>query len=77
MPKKVRPVPKGFTTVTPHIALKDAQTALAFYRDARVFISDPMMNSEPSSSSIHLYVETTGGMECSTRGALRLDAWRA
>jgi uncharacterized glyoxalase superfamily protein PhnB len=83
MPKKVRPVPKGFTTVTPHLALKDAQVALAFYKkafgakvlgkilapngqlmhadlligDAHVFVSDPMMNSAPSSSSVHLYVE--------------------
>lgn len=83
MPKKVRPVPKGFTTVTPHLALKDAQTALAFYKkafgakvlgkilapngqlmhadlligDAHVFVSDPMMNSAPSSSSVHLYME--------------------
>ncbi len=34
MPKKVRPVPKGFTTVSPHLALKDAQAALAFYKKA-------------------------------------------
>jgi PhnB protein len=83
MPKKVRPVPKGFTTVTPHIAVENAQAALAFYKkafgakvlgkimapdgkvmhadvqvgDAHVFFSDPMMNSKPSSSSLHLYVE--------------------
>lgn len=83
MPKKVRPVPKGFTTVTPHIAVKDAQAALAFYKkafgakvlgkilgpdgkvmhadvmigDAHVFFSDPMMSSEPSATTLHLYVE--------------------
>ncbi|MDY7233145.1 VOC family protein [Hyalangium rubrum] len=83
MPKKVRPVPKGFTTVTPHLAVKDAHAALAFYKkafgakvlgkmlapdgkvmhsdvqigDAHVFVSDPMMNSVPSSSTLHLYVE--------------------
>lgn len=83
MPKKVRPVPKGFTTITPHLAIKDAQAALAFYKkafgakvlskmlapdgkilhadlmvgDAHVFVSDPMMNSQPSSASIHVYVE--------------------
>lgn len=34
MPKKVRPVPKGFTTVTPHLAIKDAMAALAFYKKA-------------------------------------------
>lgn len=34
MPKKVRPVPKGFTTVTPHLTPKDAQAALAFYKKA-------------------------------------------
>lgn len=34
MPKKVRPVPKGFTTVTPHLSVKDAQAALAFYKKA-------------------------------------------
>jgi uncharacterized glyoxalase superfamily protein PhnB len=34
MPKKVRPVPKGFTTVTPHLSLNDAQGALAFYKKA-------------------------------------------
>jgi PhnB protein len=34
MPKKVRPVPKGFTTVTPHLSVKDAQGALAFYKKA-------------------------------------------
>jgi uncharacterized glyoxalase superfamily protein PhnB len=34
MPKKVRAVPKGFTTVTPHLSLKDAQAALAFYKKA-------------------------------------------
>jgi PhnB protein len=83
MPKKVRPVPRGFTTVTPHLTVKDANAALAFYKkafgakvlskmlspdgkvvhadfligDAHVFISDPMMGAEPSSSSLHLYVE--------------------
>jgi uncharacterized glyoxalase superfamily protein PhnB len=83
MPKKVRPVPKGFTTVTPHLSIKDAQAALAFYKkafgakvlgktlapdgkimhadlqigDAHVFVSDPMMGSEPGSASVHLYVE--------------------
>jgi PhnB protein len=83
MPKKVRPVPKGFTTVTPYLAVKDASAALAFYKkafgakvlskmlapdgkimhsdvqigDAHIFISDPMMGGEPSSSSVHLYVE--------------------
>ena len=34
MPKKVRPVPKGFTTVTPHLTPKDANAALAFYKKA-------------------------------------------
>jgi PhnB protein len=34
MPKKVRPVPKGFTTVTPHLTPKDAHAALAFYKKA-------------------------------------------
>jgi uncharacterized glyoxalase superfamily protein PhnB len=34
MPKKVRPVPKGFTTVTPHLSVKDASAALAFYKKA-------------------------------------------
>ena len=34
MPKKVRPVPKGFTTVTPHLSLKDAEAALGFYKRA-------------------------------------------
>jgi uncharacterized glyoxalase superfamily protein PhnB len=34
MPKKVRPVPKGFTTVTPHLSIKDANAALAFYKKA-------------------------------------------
>lgn len=34
MPKKVRPVPKGFTTVTPHLTIKDAPAALAFYKKA-------------------------------------------
>jgi PhnB protein len=34
MPKKVRPVPKGFTTVTPHLSVKDAQAAIAFYKKA-------------------------------------------
>jgi PhnB protein len=34
MPKKVRPVPKGFTTVTPQLSLKDAPAALAFYKKA-------------------------------------------
>jgi PhnB protein len=34
MPKKVRPVPKGFTTVTPHLVPKDALAALAFYKKA-------------------------------------------
>jgi len=83
MPKKVRPVPKGFTTVTPHLTLKNGQEALAFYKkafgakvlgkimspdgkllhadlmigDAHVFVSEPMMGGEPSSSSVHLYVE--------------------
>jgi PhnB protein len=83
MPKKVRPVPKGFTAVTPHLSIKDALAALAFYKkafgakvlgkmltpegtllhadvqigDAHVFVSEPMMNSAPGSSTIHLYVE--------------------
>lgn len=83
MPKKVRPVPKGFTAVTPHLAIKDAQAALAFYKkafgakvlgkmltpdgkvlhsdvmigDAHVFVSDPMMDSPPSTGTIHMYVE--------------------
>jgi PhnB protein len=34
MPKKVRPVPKGFTTVTPYLAVNDATAALAFYKKA-------------------------------------------
>ncbi len=34
MPKKVRPVPKGFTTVTPYLFVKDAQAAIAFYKKA-------------------------------------------
>jgi PhnB protein len=34
MPKKVRPVPKGFTTVTPHLTVKDAHEALVFYKKA-------------------------------------------
>jgi PhnB protein len=34
MPKKVRPVPKGFTTITPHLSPTDAQAALAFYKKA-------------------------------------------
>jgi len=83
MPKKVRPVPKGFTNVTPHLSIKDANAALAFYKkafgakvlgkmvapngmllhadlmigDAHVFISEPMMDNRPGSSTLHLYVE--------------------
>jgi PhnB protein len=34
MAKKVRPVPKGFTTVTPQLSVKDANAALAFYKKA-------------------------------------------
>lgn len=34
MPKKVRPVPKGFTTVTPYLSVNDAQAAIAFYKKA-------------------------------------------
>jgi uncharacterized glyoxalase superfamily protein PhnB len=34
MPKKVRPVPKGFTTVTPHLSVNDGPAALAFYKKA-------------------------------------------
>jgi PhnB protein len=34
MPRKVRPVPKGFTTVTPHLSVKNAKDALAFYKKA-------------------------------------------
>ncbi len=34
MPKKVRPVPKGFTTVTPHLSIKNAKDALVFYKKA-------------------------------------------
>lgn len=34
MPKKIRPVPKGFTTVTPHLSVKDGAAALAFYKKA-------------------------------------------
>ena len=83
MPKKVRPVPKGFATVTPQLSLKDAPAALAFYKkafgakvlgkmlapdgkvlhadvkvgDAHVFVSDAIMGGEPSSNSLHMYVE--------------------
>jgi len=34
MPKKVRPVPKGFTALTPHLFVNDAHAALAFYKKA-------------------------------------------
>jgi PhnB protein len=34
MTDKVKPIPDGFHTVTPHITVRDAQRALEFYRNA-------------------------------------------
>ena len=34
MPKKVRAIPKGYHSVTPHIVVRDAASAIAFYKKA-------------------------------------------
>jgi PhnB protein len=34
MPEKVRPIPEGFHSVTPHITVRDAKAALEFYKKA-------------------------------------------
>lgn len=34
MPKKAKPIPKGFRTVTPHLVVKDTAAALKFYQKA-------------------------------------------
>ena len=34
MNEKVAPIPAGFTTITPHLLVKDAEEAFAFYQKA-------------------------------------------
>lgn len=34
MAEKVKPVPQGFHTVTPHLIVRDAQAAIQFYKNA-------------------------------------------
>jgi PhnB protein len=34
MPEKVRPIPEGFHTLTPHITVRDAAGAIEFYKKA-------------------------------------------
>lgn len=34
MAKKVKPVPERFHTVTPHLVVRDADAAIAFYKNA-------------------------------------------
>jgi uncharacterized glyoxalase superfamily protein PhnB len=90
MPKKVRPVPQGFTTVTPHLALKDAQKALAFYKKAfgakvlgKILAPDgQLMHSDVLIGDAHVFVSDPmmGGVPSSSSVHLYVEnadkAWK-
>jgi PhnB protein len=55
----VKPIPDGYTTVTPYLILKDAAKAIAFYLNA-LGATEAMRLADPSGKVMHAEIRVNG-----------------
>ena len=71
MNEKVAPIPAGFTTITPHLLVKDAEEAFAFYQKAFGQQKILSRQTHPSENWLFLDLEKTGNSILMLTGLLK------